>query len=170
MAKRPKANFIVQAAEFNRALDTLFLTAIREGVVAGLNKAMEVTHQDSSNAAYHWQVGLSGWAGATHPSKGELGSARRITSPPVGVRGDRGRASSAVQSAVIAREWEKIKSVSNKNLPTTLIYFNPIAKDVPKYGHNANILQAGEAARRAAVAAFKSEIKSGQRVLKRKRR
>ena len=55
--------FQMQGAMIAEEMKFLAIAAIREGVTAGLEKAVFSTFNDSSNAATHWQVGFASSSG-----------------------------------------------------------------------------------------------------------
>lgn len=168
----------MQAKEITNLLKWQTVASLREAVKEGLDVALYHTVQDSSNAAFHWQVGISPRIAV--PASTALG--RRVNNfkgggGPVGERGDRGASRNAVRAAVMQREIEEIvnQRIKGNNPPTAIYLYNVVgelSKTPPSglpYSVNANIEIAGSLAVRAMVERFSENFKQGK-VLKRRRK
>src|SRR5678816_1143184 len=68
------SKFQLQGAMIAEEMKYLAIAAIRESVTAGLEKAVTETINDSSNAATHWQVGITNpHGGSRRPASTKLG-------------------------------------------------------------------------------------------------
>lgn len=153
------------------------IAAVREGVKAGLEAAIEETYQDSSNAAYQWYVGFSIPEGVSvHPARTAAGRGphdyrksvngaplRHTYAPsPVGHRRANGKFRAAVHAAVITREWEEtISQIKGSYAPRNLYFYNS-ANNNEKYAFNANLESAGAAALSASKAAFEGYMQNSK--------
>lgn len=157
----------------------MFVGAIREGLSQGFKEAVNSTVQDSSNAAVHWMVGVTG---RSESSGRKLGKKENIDlrntkergqlHPLIGFRGDNRDGTSvalAVQKDVLDRE---IRTIINKyaagQKPETKFYlYNTIGGSTvsegnsPSYAESANIQQAGEAGVTRIREVFSREIQLG---------
>ena len=169
MGKYSGNKFEMAAKDIAEQMRWIAIAAIREGVKAGLETAIEETHQDSSNAAYQWYVGFSIPEGTSvHPArtaagrgphdyrKGVNGAPLRHTyaPSPVGHRRANGKFRAAVHAAVVAREMEGSISQIRGSFASRNLYFYNSVNNNEDYAFNANLESAGAAALRASKAAF----------------
>lgn len=185
MGKHKGNKFEFAAKDIAEQMRWIAIAAIREGVKAGLEAAIEETHQDSSNAAYQWYVGFYIPEGTSvHPArtaagrgphdyrKGVNGSPLRhaYAPSPVGHRRANGKFRAAVHAAVVAREWEdSISNIRGSYAPKTLYFYNSVNNN-EDYASNASIESAGAAALRASKAAFEGYMESNRRKVGRAKR
>ena len=162
----------MQGAMIAEEMKFLAIAAIRESVTAGLEKAVSSTFNDSSNAATHWQVGITNASGgsrrpaSTKLGKGPLdfrprkqggspkhsldGSERHVT-----YRGsNRISTPPAVLAAVLEREINSaISKISGSSAPTSIYFFNSVG-NVGPYAKSAFLDVAGYAAITETLRAF----------------
>ena len=185
MARQKNNKFEFAAKDLAEQMRWVAIAAIREGVKAGLEAAIETTHYDSSNAAYQWYVGFSIPEGVSvHPARTAAGRGphdyrrgvngaptRRTYAPsPVGHRRAYGKFRAAVHAAVVAREWEdSIAKIRGSYAPKTLYFYNSV-KNNETYAINASIEYAGAAALRAAKGAFDEYMTNNRRKVGRAKR
>lgn len=185
MARQKNNKFEFAAKDIAEQMRWIAIAAIREGVKAGLEAAIEYTRHDSSNAAYQWYVGFSIPEGVSvHPArtaagrgphdyrKGVNGVLLRNTyaQSPVGHRRANGKFMAAVHAAVVAREWEdSISKIKGSYAPKTL-YFHNSVKNNEDYTINSGIELAGAGALRAAKAAFDEYMINSRRKVGRAKR
>ena len=170
--------FQMQGAMIAEEMKFLAIAAIRESVTAGLEKAVSSTFNDSSNAATHWQVGITNASGgsrrpaSTKLGKGPLdfrprkqggspkhsldGSERHVT-----YRGsNRISTPPAVLAAVLEREINSaISKISGSSAPTSIYFFNSVG-NVGPYAKSAHLESAGNAAIIETLRAFDYYMKN----------
>ena len=170
--------FELQGAMIAEEMKFLAIAAIRESVTAGLEKAVSSTFNDSSNAATHWQVGITNAGGgsrrpaSTKLGKGPLdfrprkqggspkdsldGSERHVT-----YRGsNRLFTPPAVLAAVLEREINSaISKISGSSAPTSIYFFNSVG-NVGPYAKSASLEYAGYAALDETLKAFEYYMKN----------
>lgn len=177
MGKYSGNKFEMAAKDIAEQMRWIAIAAVREGVKAGLDAAIENTYQDSSNAAYQWYVGFSIPEGVSvHPARTAAGRGphdyrkgvngaptRRTYAPsPVGHRRANGKFRSAVHAAVITREWdESISQIKGSYAPRNLYFYNSVNSN-EDYAINANIEAGGTAALVAAKSAFEEYMSSSE--------
>lgn len=168
----------MQGAMIAEEMKFLAIAAIRESVTAGLEKAVSSTFNDSSNAATHWQVGITNASGgsrrpaSTKLGKGPLdfrprkqggspkhsldGSERHVT-----YRGsNRISTPPAVLAAVLEREINSaISKISGSSAPTSIYFFNSVG-NVGPYAKSAHLESAGNAAIIETLRAFDYYMKN----------
>ena len=170
--------FQMQGAEIAEEMKFLAIAAIRESVTAGLEEAVSRTLNDSSNAATHWQVGITNASGgsrrpaATKLGKGPLdfrprkqgggpkdsldGSERHVT-----YRGsNRFVTPPAVLASVLEREINSaISKLSGSSAPSSIYFFNSVG-NVGPYAKSAHLETAGHAAIVETLQAFDYYMKN----------
>ena len=185
------SKFQLQGALIAEEMKFLAIAAIREGVTAGLEQAVSTTFNDSSNAATHWQVGITNSNGgsrrpaSTKLGKGPLdfrprkqggapkhsldGSERHVT-----YRGsNRLHTPPAVLASVLEREINAaISKISGSSAPTSIYFFNSVGSVGP-YAKAAYVEDAGRAAIAETLRAFdyfmkNPKIKLGGRNVRRR--
>lgn len=167
----------MQANKIAELMKWQLISSLREAIKEGLDVAMYHTVQDSSNAAYHWQVGLSPRLSVPAATKLGRSMGDYRGQSPVGVRGAGGSHRNSVRAAVIQREIDGVVNTKVKgNHPPTAIYLYNIVGDMTgdpgnglPYSVNANIQAAGTAAINAMISRFHENYKQGK-VLKRRRK
>lgn len=170
--------FQLQGARIAEEMKFLAIAAIRESVTAGLEKAVTSTLNDSSNAATHWQVGVTNGSGggrrpaSTKLGKGPLdfrprkqgggpkdtldGSERHVT-----YRGsNRGKTPPAVLASVLEREINAaISKISGAHAPTSIYFFNSVG-NIDPYAKSAYLEIAGNLAVYETLQAFDYYMKN----------
>lgn len=150
----------------------MFVGSIREGLTQGLKTAVEATKQDSSNAAVHWMVGVTGRSTASSRMLGKKENldlretkGRGKLHPLIGFRGEgRDNTGTAVEvnRSVLDRE---IRTIINKyaagQKPETKFYFyNRVGED-SEYADSARIAKAGAEGVARTAEIFQREINLG---------
>ena len=177
MGKYRGNKFEMAAKDIAEQMRWIAIAAVREGVKAGLQAAIEKTHHDSSNAAYQWYVGFSIPEGTSvHPArtaagrgphdyrKGVNGAPLRHTyaPSPVGHRRANGKFRSAVHAAVITREWEESISQIKGSYAPRNPYFHNSVNNNENYAINASIEAGGTAALTATKTAFEGYMQNNK--------
>lgn len=170
--------FQLQGAMIAEELKFLAIAAIRESVTAGLNAAVSTTYNDSSNAATHWQVGITNPnGGSRRPASTKLGKGpldfrpRKQGGAPkhsldgsekhVTYRGsNRLHTPPAVLASVLEREINSaISKISGSSAPTSIYFFNSVG-NVGPYAQAAYLEDAGNAAITETLRAFEYYMKN----------
>ena len=170
MARSPR-RYEMYGAQFVESMKYQFVEAVRLAVRDALAIAIRNTVHDSSQAAFHWQVGIQG---TTHPKdrfpgRGGLQDMRGIS--PVGKRGDKGSNANLVEADVVDRELTGViqKYLKGGSFPTKIFLYNtvggldtaPEAGDRKSYAQNAQITAAGQAALDYALRSFQINFAMG---------
>jgi len=148
-------------------IGALFSRSIRRALLAGLVIAVQTTKQDSSNAAAHWLLAARGRSRPGARTWGKLrdlrGTSTRAAVNPVGSRRDGGKNAALTQRFVRDRELREVveKLVAGRS-PETVFYFYNAVEPGTEYGENANIEEAGAAAREEVVRQFENAMATGQ--------
>lgn len=176
MAGKFEKKFMNSAMDIGR----IYNRSIRSALAAGIAAAVRETHQDSSNAAYHWMVAersrsrpgsrARGTVRDLRATKGVRGPARSGT-PPVGLRGDGGRNAYRTLLAVRNREREEVidKMVAGRNVSGRYYFYHGLIDNrtdlspeaAAKYKSRAKLARAGKAAVKAVKEVFYREVEKG---------
>lgn len=164
----------------------LFNRALRLSLRAAVRAAVDATHHDSSNAAYHWLIGERQYSrpasrreGLVRDLRARKGgrwtlagkSAARPGVGTVGAKGDAGRRAYATQIHVVRRESEVIDKYVMGRSPSRQFYLyhglidgrlEGGAGGAAIYKNRANIDAAGAAGRAAFTAAMERYMRDGQ--------
>lgn len=164
--------FQMQGAMIAEEMKFLAIAAIRESVTAGLEKAVSITLNDSSNAATHWQVGFTGASGVSRrPASTKLGKGpldfrprKKGGSPKDSLDGSEKHVTyrgsnriftpPAVLAAVLEREINSaISKLSGSSAPTSIYFFNSVG-NVGPYAKAIQLEMVGNAAIYETLRAF----------------
>lgn len=170
--------FQMQGALIADEMKFLAITAIRESVTAGLEKAVSSTYNDSSNAATHWQVGFTGASGGSRrPASTKLGKGpldfrprKQGGSPKHSLDGSEKHVTyrgsnriftpPAVLAAVMEREINSaISKLSGSSAPSSIYFFNSVGNIGP-YAKAAHLETVGNAAIAETLKAFDYYMKN----------
>jgi hypothetical protein len=170
--------FQMQGAMIAEEMKFLAIAAIRESVTAGLEFAVSSTHNDSSNAAVHWQVGITNASGGSRrPASTKLGKGpldfrprKQGGSPKDSLDGSEKHVTyrgsnriftpPAVLAAVLEREINSaISKISGSQAPTSIYFFNSVG-NVGPYAKAINLEIVGEVAIIETLKAFDYYMKN----------
>lgn len=159
----PSRRIFKEAERFNELLENLVVEAIRVGVTEGFEEAVHRTHQDSSNAAAHWMVGITGKSIPRNRKYGHVRDDRNTGNALIGKRGEdrsnsRPGLATQVADAIVQREMATvIAKYIRGHKPATKIYFYNAVMDIDPYQKRAGIEEAGKAGVERAIAAFRRQ-------------
>lgn len=157
------------AADLNRSIELMLVGSIREGIKMGFAETLRLTKQDSSNAAVHWMVSVTGKSYPSSRVRGTFRDLRETNSggsihPLVGRRGENrgtGAMAQEVVNQILDSEFTNIiAKYAAGQLPDTGFYFYTAVEG--DYAENAEIVSAGKAGIKLAVVEFERLVREGK--------
>lgn len=146
----------------------MYVAALREGLFQGIREAAWKTHNDSSNAANHWMLSVTGGSSPRNRKLGHPRDLRGGMNPPVGSQGDaRGSGTSVsfgVAEQIANRELREVisKQVRGNKPPTKFALFNAVG-DIDRYANRAQLEEAGNQGLSRVKESFEREFNRQQK-------